>query len=150
MDNNSKEKIEFEISRIEKLLSSSKPLFNLCKIQDPDFVEMTAVSQILHQFYNGIETVIILFLKSINEKIPNDSSWHKSLLEIAFGRNSKNIIILRLDIKEQIGKYMYFRHLVRHSYSYELKWNEMKVLVNDLEKIWKIIKEDFELFIENN
>jgi hypothetical protein len=77
---------------------------------DTDFIEITAMAQILHSFYNGVESVIILFLKSIKEKIPNDSKWHKTVFEIAFGSNSKNIRILREDIKIQLEDYMYFRN----------------------------------------
>jgi uncharacterized protein (UPF0332 family) len=150
LDNNVKEKIEHEISRIEKLLNDAKPLLDLCKLKEPDFVEITATAQILHSFYNGVESVVILFLKSIHEKIPNDSRWHKTLFENMFGQNSKNVIVLRNDIKEQMEKYMYFRHFIRHSYSSELRWNEMETLVKNLDEMWKIIKTDFELFIKNN
>ena len=117
MDNNLKEKIEYEISRIERLLNDAKPLFDLCRIREPDFIETTALVQILHSFYNGVESVVIFFLKSINEKVPNDIRWHKALFEITFGQNSKVIAILRPDIKAQMEKYMYFRHFIRHSYS---------------------------------
>ncbi|GHV75920.1 hypothetical protein AGMMS49942_07410 [Spirochaetia bacterium] len=48
MDNNAKEKIEHEISRIEKLLNDAQPLLDLCKIREPDFIEITAAAQILH------------------------------------------------------------------------------------------------------
>jgi hypothetical protein len=150
LDNNVKEKIEHEISRIEKLLSDSRPLFDLCKSKVPDFIEKTAAAQILHSFYNGVESVVILILKSINEKLPNDSRWHKTLFEIMFGQNSKGIIILTNEIKEPLEKYMYFRHFIRHSYSSELDWNEMEILVKNLEKIWETIKTDFELFIKSN
>ena len=150
MDNNLKEKIEYEISRIERLLNDAKPLMDLCKIKEPDFIEITALAQILHSFYNGVESVVILFLKSINEKVPNDNRWHKALFEITFGKNSKNIVILRPDIKGQMDKYMYFRHFIRHSYSSELKWSEMEILVKNLDEMWAAIKTDFESFIRNN
>jgi hypothetical protein len=68
LDNNAREKIEHEISRIDKLLNDAKPLLDLCKLREPDFVEITATAQILHSFYNGIESVVILFLKSVHEK----------------------------------------------------------------------------------
>jgi hypothetical protein len=145
-----REKIEHEISRIDKLLNDAKPLLDLCKLKEPDFVEITATAQILHSFYNGVESVVILFLKNIHEKVPNDSRWHKTLFEITFGQNSRNIKILRNDIKEQMEKYMYFRHFIRHSYSSELVWSEMEVLVKNLDEMWKIIKTDFELFIKSN
>jgi hypothetical protein len=150
LDDSLREKIEHEISRIEKLLSDAKPLLDLCKEREPDFIEITAAAQILHSFYNGVESVSILFLKSINEKIPNDNKWHKILFEIMFGSNSKNVQILRKSIKEQTEKYMYFRHFIRHSYSSELKWSEMEILIKDLDGIWGIIESDFKEFIKNN
>ena len=150
LDNNVREKIEYEISRIEKLLSDAKPLLDLCKLKEPDFVEITATAQILHSFYNGVESIVILFLKSMNEKIPNDSRWHKTLFEIMFGHNSKEIVIIRNDIKKPLEKYMYFRHFIRHSYSSELDWMEISELVKNLEETWETIKTDFELFIKNN
>ncbi len=91
MDKGAKIKVEHEISRIEKLITDATPLLNLCKAREPDFVEMTATAQILHSFYNGIESVIILFLKNNGEKLPNDIHWHRTLFEMAFGNNSKNL-----------------------------------------------------------
>jgi hypothetical protein len=83
LDKKAKIKIEHEIYRIDKQISDAKPLLDLCKIKEPDFVEITAVAQILHSFYNGIESVIMLVFKSINEKLPNDIHWHKTLFEMA-------------------------------------------------------------------
>ena len=150
MDDNAKEKIEYEISRIEKLINDANPLLNSCKSKEPDFIEITATAQILHSFYNGIESIVILILKNIQENIPSDNRWHKTLFEIIFGQNSGKINILRRDLKDRMEKYMYFRHFIRHSYSSELKWNEMEILVKDLEEVWKIIKTDLEIFIKNN
>jgi hypothetical protein len=149
-DNNLKEKIKHEISRIDKLINDAKPLMDLCKLKEPDFIEITATAQILHSFYNGVESVVILILKNINEKVPNDNRWHKRLFEIMFGHNSKKIMIIRNEIEKPLEKYMYFRHFLRHSYSSELNWGEMEILIKNLEEIWKAIKTDFELFIENN
>jgi hypothetical protein len=86
----------------------------------------------------------------LDEKLPNDFKWHKTLFEMAFGNNSKNIKIIRDDIKKKLEKYLLFRHFIRHSYSSELDWNEMGPLIKEIENIWKMIKNDFELFIKNN
>jgi len=143
-------KIEHEISRIDKQLSDVSPLLDLCKIKEkPDIIEMTASAQVLHSFYNGVESIIVLFFKYINEKLPNDIKWHKTLFEMAFGSNSKNIKILQDDIKEKLEKYLYFRHFIRHSYSSELDWDLMGSLVKEIENIWQNIRNDFEVFIRN-
>ena len=94
MDEIVKIKIEHEISRIEKLFNDVKPLLDLCKIKEPDIIEMTATAQVLHSFYNGVESIIVLFFKYKNEKLPNDIKWHKTLFEMAFGANSQNIKFL--------------------------------------------------------
>jgi hypothetical protein len=143
-------KIEHEILRIEKSLDAVKPLLDLCKLKEPDIIEMTAAAQVLHSFYNGVESVIILFFKYKNEKLPNGIRWHKTLFEMAFGTNSKNIKIINDDIKRKLEKYLLFRHFIRHSYSSELDWNEMGPLIKEIDDIWTIIKSDFELFIKNN
>ena len=150
MDDSVKIKIEHEISRIEKSLADVKPLLDLCKIRDPDIIEMTAAAQVLHSFYNGVESIIVLFFKYLDEKIPNDFKWHKTLFEMAFGNNTKDIKIIRDDIKKKLEKYLLFRHFIRHSYSSELDWNEMGPLIKEIENMWKIIKIDFETFVKNN
>ena len=97
-----------------------------------------------------MESVVILFFKHMNEKLPCDQKWHKTLLEMAFGANSKNIRILSIETKNKLEKYLYFRHFIRHSYSSELNWNLMGPLVKEIEDIWMRIKTDFKYFIENN
>ncbi len=98
MDEKIRIKIEHEISRIDKSLNSVMPLLDICKLKEPDIIEMTAAAQVLHSFYNGVESIIVLFFKYMNEKLPNDLKWHKTLFEMAFGMNSKNTKIIRDDI----------------------------------------------------
>jgi hypothetical protein len=150
LDENAKTKIDHEISRLEKSLRDVKPLLDLCKIKNPDIIEMTAAAQVLHSFYNGVESVIVLFFKYLNEELPNDFKWHKKLFEMAFGTNSRSIIIINDSIKTKLEKYLLFRHFIRHSYGSELDWNEMGPLVKEIEDVWKIIKTDFEEFVKNN
>ena len=150
MDDNVKIKIEHEISRIDKLLNDAKPLLDLCNLREPDFIEITASSQILHSFYNGIESVVILIFKNIGEKLPNDSKWHKTLFEMMFGQNENGLNIFSNDIKERLNEYLLYRHYIRHSYSSEFKWSEMKPSVNGLNEIWNIMKTNLEKIINEN
>jgi len=144
LDNNLKIKIEHEISRIDRLISDAKPLLDLCKLKEPDFIEITAAAQILHSFYNGVESIAILYFKNIGEKLPNDIKWHKTLFEMMFGKNMKSINLFRDEIKENLNEYLLFRHFIRHSYSSEFNWSEMKSNIIGIEEIWSTIKLDFE------
>ena len=70
------EKIEFEISEIEKELESYKVLIDLCKKKEPDLIEKTAVAGVLHSFYTGIENILVAIAKYFDNSIPMDKNWH--------------------------------------------------------------------------
>ena len=66
-----------------------------------------------------------------------------------FGNNKDGIKLLRDEIKENLKEYLLYRHFIRHSYSSEFKWSEMKSSFIGIVEIWKIIKMDFEkLFVQ--
>ena len=150
MDDNIREKIENEIAQINKLFDTGKPLLALCKLKEPDFVEVSAAALLLQSFYNGIECIILLIFKGLEEKIPNDVHWHKKLLEKSFEDNEKRSSIFRNENREQLTEYLTFRHFIRHSYGYQIKWQRLKPLINDIEEFWKTIEDDIKNFLKNN
>jgi hypothetical protein len=150
LDNNLKEKITYEISRINNLFDSGKPLLDLCRLKEPDFIESSAAALFLHSFYNGIESIVLMILKNIGEDIPNSFQWHKELFEKTFERSDKRTIIFRKEYKERFVEYLTFRHFIRHAYGPDIDWKRLKPLINGAEEMWKIIEKDIQQFIENN
>ena len=150
MNSNLKEKIEYEVLRINKLFDSGKPLLDLCKLREPDFVEASATGAFLQSFYNGIEGIVLLIFKSIGENIPNDLQWHKKLFEKAFEANDHRTAIFRRECKGKLIEYLSFRHFFRHSYGYELDWKRLKPLISAVKELWRVLEEDMIKFIENN
>ena len=150
MDKNTKEKIKFEISRIDNLLETSKPFLEIYYHRDLNFTEKSATALTLHSFYNGIESIFVIILKSFGDYIPNEGRWHKTIFEKMFGDNSFNKQIISSELKIRLKKCLDFRHYIRHSYSSEIDWDLMETVAINLEETWKILKEDFEKFIEDN
>jgi hypothetical protein len=143
-------KVLFEVSQVDKLLDSHKPLLDLCKLKTPDLIEMSAAAMFLHSFYNGIENILKLIIKFYDNKLPNDTKWHMELLEKAFVPNENRKEIFRIEFQEKLEEYLKFRHFVRHSYGFQLEWERMEDLVNGISDYWKILKENINIFIENN
>ena len=75
-----KTKILFEIQQIDKLILQANPLLKVCKYKNPDFIEMSAMSAVLHSFYNGIESIFLIIEKSEKHSITKSAGWHKELL----------------------------------------------------------------------
>jgi hypothetical protein len=135
---------------MDKLLDSHKPLLGLCKLKTPDLIEMSATAMFLHSFYNGIENILKLLIKFYDNKLPNDTKWHMELLEKAFIPNEKRKEIFRIEFQEKLEEYLKFRHFIRHSYGFQLEWERMEDLVNGISDYWKTLKENINIFIENN
>jgi len=150
LDNGIKTKVLFEVSQIDKLLDSSKPLFDLCNLKVPDFIEMSACAMILHSFYNGIENILRLIIKHYDGQLPNSYKWHMELLEKAFAAEENRKQIFTNDLQKILEEYLKFRHFVRHSYGFQLEWERTEDLVKGINKAWENIKNNINNFIENN
>ena len=99
MDSVITQKILFEIEQIDELITDSIPVFNLCKIREPDFVEKCGIALILHSFYNGIENILSLIIKNRDLVLPSGIKWHKELFIKAFEKTENRSQIFREEIK---------------------------------------------------
>jgi len=114
--NGTKKKIEFEIMQIEKELQNYSLLFDLIKQQEPDLIEMTALSSVLHSFYNGIEGIFLIISKNIDENIPKSYNWHSDLLKRMSEKNEIRKNVISEEKFNQLQEYLGFRHFFRHNY----------------------------------
>ena len=92
---------------------------------------------------------MLLIIKNRNDGLLNGTKWHKDLLSKAFEKSDKEINIFRDELKVSLNEYMQFRHFVRHTYGFQLKWEKMKKLLFDMNTIWEMIKEDIKIYIKN-
>jgi len=150
LDNAIIQKVQFEIGQIDELIDAATPLFDLCKTREPDFVERCGIALILQSFYNGIEKMLLLIIKNKDKKLPNGIKWHKELFDNAFKKTKSRTHIFKEELREQLNDYLQFRHFVRHTYGFRLKWEKMKNILFDMNSLWIKIKEDINIFIENN
>jgi hypothetical protein len=142
--------ILFEISQIDKLLSEGKPLLDLCKLKVPDFIEKSAAGLLLHSFYNGIENILLLIIKSKDVKLPIGQKWHQDLLDKAFVETENRKNIFNEELKIMLNDYLLFRHFIRHNYGFRLEWERMEVLTNGIIENWNKIKKEITVFMKNN
>lgn len=139
------EDIDFELGEIEILFELyQQELLDLEK--SPNLVELTVLASVLHSFYNGIEKILLIIAKGIDKKIPSDLNWHRSLLEQMAKENDQRKAVLTNDLKNELLKYLGFRHFFRHSYSYHLKWERMEELMKTLRIVWEKFKTELSNF----
>ena len=91
--------------------------------------ELAAIAAFIHNFYNGIENILKKVLTFKHIEIKETSTWHKELLKSSFTTG-----IITSGLYDTLSNYLSFRHFFVHSYSFVLRWEELKPLVDSLEE----------------
>jgi hypothetical protein len=145
-----KEEIRIEIENIERLNKEMKDL--LTKIEEePSFVEIRAAASILHDFYSSVERIFKNIALLIDKNLPSGENWHIELLS-QMAKPFANVRgpVISEELFDNLKEYLKFRHLFRHIYGFELKWERFKELCTKLEDILREIKVEIEKLLKEN
>ncbi len=141
--------IEFQVNEIDRLFEEYNLFFQDMNYEKPDILQVTVMSSILHSFYNGIEKIFEMISKDIDNFVAIGNKSHQELLDNVYTSNEKRKAIINEEVYILLNDYLGFRHVFRHSYSFQLKWDKMKPLANNLFCTWKKLKEQIEDFINS-
>jgi len=148
VSSNLRQDIFDSIEDINDLLGKYNGLFDKVKQVAPDYIEVAALGSVLQSFYNGVEGILILIAKQIDNQMPSDNAWHQSLLNQVLEATDKRDAVISSDTASGLAPYMKFRHFFRHSYTFMLDWERLQPLVDDLEVTWHNAKEELLVFCD--
>lgn len=147
MDNLIKEQIKFKINDIEKLFLEYDLIFKKIEVETPDLFDMTILGSVLHSFYNGLENIFEIIAKNIDNSVPTGNKSHQELLHQMASENGIRNEVINEELYSKLKEYATFRHFYRHAYSFQLKWEKMEALVDNINYIWEEVKQSLENFI---
>ena len=122
-------------------------IFDKIELQVPDLFDMTILGSVLHSFYNGLENIFEIIAKNIDGNVPNGNKSHQELLHQMASENSSRIEIVNEELYLKLREYATFRHFYRHAYSFQLNWEKMKPLVDNVQEVWNEVKTKLENII---
>ncbi len=131
--------IKNEIEKLDKHVDLSELMVKKCSSQEPDYYDLCAVSSMLHSFYNGVENICRIIAKNLDGVVFSGSRSHSDLLESMFVKTQKRDAVFGEELKPILVDYMGFRHFIRHSYGYSIKWEKAEPLFMNLRKNWDLI-----------
>lgn len=108
---------------------------------------MTILGSVLHSFYNGLENIFDIIAKNIDESVPTGNKSHQELLHQMASANSMRDEIIDEHLYLKLREYATFRHFYRHAYSFQLNWEKMKPLVENIHTVWGESKQSLVRFI---
>ena len=115
--------------------------------REPDVFELRAIGSILHDLYNGAETICLRVAKEIDRRVPVGAAWHRDLLvQMAEPFPKVRPSLLSSETQASLETYRRFRHLVRHTYGSNLDWGELKPLFESAAHTIEMFAQDVEQF----
>ncbi len=126
-----KTETEVELGLIHRLLDEYKLLLETAESTPPGRVELLALCGVLQSFYNGIETILKRAEQTFSGTALSGASWHAQLLDGVSHPAASRPPLISAELRERLKPYLEFRHVFRHSYSFQVEWRRMAPLVLD-------------------
>lgn len=130
------ENIDFVLSELALVIKPKKQKYSVA--------ELAAAATFIHNFYNGIENILKRVLVYLNIDTTETPTWHKDLLKTSLDKK-----IISDKLYDALLNYLSFRHFFVHAYSFTLRWEELKPLVNSLESTLREFKTAIHDYINN-
>lgn len=104
----------------------------------------------LHAFYTGVENVLSRITVHVAGVKPLGDAWHQGLLKSMAASAPNRGAVLSLDTLERLSEYLAFRHVFRHSYTFQLRWEKMRHLVLGLDEMLERLREEIAAFLKRS
>lgn len=143
-----KKQIQVEMAQITDLFCTHHVLLEKCQNTRPDTDEIPAVAAILHSFYTGIENIFKRISVELDGMAPTGVMWHSPLLKNMASPNTNRSSVISYKLYEELQEYLDFRHVFRHAYTFELKWDKMASLAQRSNDILHRLDDELRDFME--
>ena len=100
-------------------------------------LELSGVGGILQSVYNGIENILKQLFLAHGKPLPEDPQWHQQII-----RQAVQYGFISEETADGLIPYLTFRHLYRNAYVLDLRPDRMQVLLDDINEIFTLFKED--------
>jgi len=144
------EEIEIELEMIGEIVKELAILYKDVGGRTPTVREKTAASAFLAQFYNGIENILKRLCRYYAVPLPHGDTWHIELFKL-FCETSKSTLPVLFDDKlaNAIAPYRKFRHVVYHSYGFQLDWQRMVEGIEEAEKVFQQFRKTISSYLDS-
>jgi hypothetical protein len=105
--------------------------------REPTLREKTAAAAFLAQFYNGIENILKRISNFQDIPLPIGETWHVELFQrFTFPSHPGLPVLFDDELADSLAPYRRFRHVVFHSYGFQLEWDKMAGGVNGVSNVF--------------
>ncbi|MGH9470949.1 MAG: hypothetical protein ACRD1N_11490 [Terriglobia bacterium] len=106
-----------------------------------------ALAALLHSFYNGIENILKRIAIEVDGAVPSGEFWHRDLLDAMMRPGVSRPAAISEEVGGRLSEYLNFRHFFRHAYTFDVRWDRMRVLVSDCKPTFHRFESELQNFL---
>ena len=138
-----KAEIESELAGLEALANE----MSVAPRRD-DTYSLRARGSILHDFYTGMERILVRIAAELNGGVPQAEQWHRELIHnMALDVPEVRPPVIDADLARALGEYLRFRHVFRNVYGYVLEPERMRPLEERMPETLAVFSEQMTAFL---
>lgn len=132
-----------EFTHINRVVDELYSVYKPDKTEYPVY-EQAAISALLVNMYSGIENILKQMLKFDKLEVDDSSDWHEKVL-----RKAGEIAILPPDLIQLLSKYLVFRNYFLYTYIFNIKWEDMNILVEAARDLVSNVHSEVDEYIQS-
>jgi len=137
-----------ELNELRTIVKHAQEGWNKFGVSSDDFY-LGSVALDLHSFYNGLEKIFKLIALDIDKSMPQDSEWHKALLDqMVIEISATRPALISKQTHNILGEFLAFRHLIRNIYTHNIIPSKMQHLIENLPQTFEQIHLELSAFAE--
>ncbi len=131
-----------EFNNIDRILNE---LFSVYKPEKIEYslAEQAAIAAFTANSYSGIENILKQMLLFDRLNIEDSPGWHEKVL-----RKAAEIGILTPGLFQMLSRYLAFRNYFVYTYVFNIKWDDLKVLVDSIKDIVASIRSETNEYLQ--
>jgi hypothetical protein len=143
-----KKQIDVELAQLDGLMKRHPQLLTKGAQDVLTLVEIDAVAALLHSFYTGVENLLKRISVTIDGGPPTGEVWHARLLDSMTHPTTARGPVISAELRTALRRFLDFRHVFRHAYSFELQWSKMAPLVAECRVTFERFEQEVTRFLQ--
>lgn len=127
-----------EFQNVERIMTGLYSVYSPDKI-DYSLAEQASVAAFIVNIYTGFESILKQMLIYDKLDVQDSPEWHEKVL-----RKAGEIGILPPELHQIFIKYLTFRNYFVYTYIFNIKWDDLKILADEV----KGIRDQFRVEVE--
>lgn len=116
--------------------------------RDDEIFSLRARGSILHDFYNGIERVLVRIAEELDGGVPQGEHWHRQLVtDMSIAIPGVRPAVIDAALAEALGEFLRFRHVFRNVYDFVLDPDRMRPLEERLPGVLATFRTQIQAFL---